>query len=83
MKLPTALAASVLVLAGPAVAKECRIPDPKPGMPIEVPQECKDAVRPKPQAADAVKGERGTIDLGHGTTLRIGGRVRGETSWNR
>ncbi|WP_445500479.1 hypothetical protein [Microvirga sp. G4-2] len=77
----TILAASLFVLAGPALAKDCRIPDPKPGQAIEVPEACKDVVRAKSQQADAIKGDKGAIDLGHGTTLRIGGRMRAETTW--
>jgi hypothetical protein len=83
MKLLTVLASSLLMLAGPVLAKECRIPDPKPGQPLQVPSECKDAVRPNQQKAEALKGEPGTIDLGNGTTVRIGGRVRAETGWRR
>jgi hypothetical protein len=83
MKLLTVLASSLVILAGPALAKECRIPDPKPGAPIQVPPECKDNVLPKQQQVEALKSEPGAIDLGYGTTLRIGGRVRAETSWRR
>jgi hypothetical protein len=82
MKLLTVLTFAAVVLAGPVLAKECRIPDPKPGAPIQVPQECKDAVRPK-QQVEASKSEPGAIDLGSGTTVRIGGRVRAETAWSR
>jgi hypothetical protein len=77
MKLLTILAASGVMLAGPALAKDCRIPDPKPGAPIQVPPECKDVVRPK-QQNEALRSEQGMIDLGNGTTVRIGGRARAE-----
>lgn len=83
MKLQTVLAVSLIMLTGPALAKECRIPDPKPGQPIQVPQACKDEIGPKPQPAQVSKSEPGAIDLGYGTTLRIGGRVRAETRWSR
>ena len=83
MKLLAVLASSLLILAGPALAKGCRIPDPKPGQPLHVPSECKDAVRPKQQKAEALKSAPGAIDLGNGTTIRIGGRVRAEMGWRR
>jgi len=81
MKRLTILAASLVVLAGSALAKECRMPDPKLGVRLHVPPECDDEVRSKPQRNEALKSEPGAIDLGSGTTLRIGGRVRAETSW--
>ena len=77
MKLLTVLAATGIMLAVPALAKDCRIPDPKPGTPIQVPPECKDAVRSK-QQNDALRSDQGMIDLGNGTTVRIGGRARAE-----
>ena len=83
MKRLTILASFLFVLAGPALAKECRIPDPKPGQAIQVPDACKDVLRPKNQRVDALRGDRSAIDLGSGTTLRIGGRVRAETGWKR
>ena len=83
MKRLAILASSLFLLAAPALAKECRIPEPKPGQPIQVPSECRDAVRPKQQQAEALRSEPGAIDLGYGTTLRIGGRVRAETAWRR
>jgi len=75
------LATSLCLLSAPALAKECRIPDPKPGQAIQVPDACKDAVRSKNQHVDALRSEKGVIDLGYGTTLRVDGRVRAETSW--
>jgi len=83
MKRLAVLVSSLLMLSGPALAEECRIPDPKPGRPLQVPSACKDAVRPKQQRAEALKSEAGTIDLGNGTTVRIGGRVRAEMGWRR
>ncbi len=77
------LASSFFVLAGPALAEDCRIPDPKPGQAIKVPDACKEAVRPKERNVQASKTKPGEIDLGHGTTLSIGGRVRGEMGWKR
>ncbi|MXQ11104.1 hypothetical protein [Microvirga makkahensis] len=78
-----ALASSLLILVGPALAEQCRIPDPRPGQPLQVPSTCKDVVRLKQQKAEALKSEPGAIDLGNGTTVRIGGRVRVETGWSR
>lgn len=82
MRLPILLASSLLIMMGPALAKECRIPDPKPGQALHVPPECKDAARPKPNA-EALRSEAGAIDLGNGTTVRVGGRVRAEMGWRR
>lgn len=83
MKLLTVIVASLAMLSGPVLAKECRIPDPKPGQAIQVPEECKEQIRSKQQHVEALKSEPGAIDLGYGTSLRIGGRVRAETGWSR
>lgn len=83
MKRLSLLTSFLLLLAAPALAEDCRIPDPKPGQAIRVPEACKDTVRLKSKQDDALKGEKGVIDLGYGTTLRIGGRVRAETGWRR
>lgn len=83
MKRLIILASSLSVMAGPALAKECRIPEPKPGQAIQVPEACKDAARPKSQQVEAMKADKGAIDLGYGTTLRVGGRVRAEMDWKR
>ncbi len=83
MKRLAVLASSLIMLSGHALAEGCRIPDPKPGQSLQVPSACKDAVRPKQQRAEALKSESGTIDLGNGTTVRIGGRVRAEMGWRR
>ncbi len=83
MKRLALVASSLIVLAGPALAEGCRIPDPKPGQPLQVPSACRDAVRSKQQNVETRKGEPGTVDLGNGTTVRIGGRVRVETGWRR
>lgn len=71
------------LLSLPALAKECRIPDAKPGQPIRVPAECKEAYSAKNQQLQASKSDPGAIDLGNGTTVRIGGRVRAEMGWRR
>ncbi len=81
MKRLILFASSLAAFAGPALAKECRIPEPKPGQAIQVPEACRDAVRPKSKQVEALRSDKGTIDLGYGTTVRIGGRVRAETMW--
>ena len=83
MKFLTVLATSLFMIAGPSLAKECRIPDPKPGQPIQVPAECKDSIRSKSQDSTALKSKEGVFDLGYGTTLQIGGRVRAEMGLRR
>lgn len=88
MRVPVLAVASLLV-AGPALAAECRIPDPKPGHTLRIPPECKDRIAPAQasapdrKTAQAVRSEAGAIDLGNGTTVRIGGRVRAEMGWSR
>jgi hypothetical protein len=89
MRLLTSLVTSLAVLAlagtGPALAKECRIPDPVPGVRAQLPPDCRDAVRRDriEAAKENVKGNQGFIDLGNGTQVRIGGRVRGEVGISR
>jgi hypothetical protein len=83
MKFPMVLAASFIVIASPALAKECRIPDPKPGQPIQVPAECKETFHSRMRKSDALKGEPGVIDLGYSTTLQISGRARAEMGVRR
>jgi hypothetical protein len=83
MKRLTILALPLFLLAGPVLAEDCRIPDPKPGQAIKVPASCTDSVRLRERNAQASKSETGAIDLGYGTKLRIGGRVRAETLWRR
>jgi len=80
---------SALMLAGaaaPALAKECRIPHLPPGMEVRVPPGCEEPLPTKRAQADkreALKEDQGFIDLGNGTQLRIGGRVRSEMGWIR
>ncbi len=80
MRIPTFLVCLMTGLT-PAVAKECRMPDVPPGVQVQVPPECKDRVRtrqPEAKKPDAVRADQGFIDLGSGTQIRFGGRVRGE-----
>ena len=84
MRFP-ALLACLLLGAGSAVAKECRMPDIPAGMQVRLPPECKDVVRTKQQAApgpEYTKAEQGFVDLGNGTRVRIGGRIRAEVGVN-
>jgi len=85
MKLLPVLALSLLG-AGPAVAKECRMPDLPPGVRVQLPPGCREPVGTAPakqDAREALRGEAGFVDLGNGTKVRIGGRVRAETGFRR
>ncbi len=82
MRLPTLLVTLLMLAAGSAAAKECRMPDLPPGVQVRVPPECQGIVKQRADN-DRVKAEPGAIDLGNGTTVRIGGRVRVETSVQR
>lgn len=69
----------VLIGTGSAVAKECRMPDLPPGVQVQVPPECKGVVKTKPaqgEKAGYVKADQGFMDLGSGTAVKVGGRVR-------
>ena len=77
--------AVLLMGTGPAVAKECRMPDLPADVRVAIPPECKDAVRvgDSGSAQWELKADRGFIDLGGGTKVRIGGRVRAEYGFRR
>ncbi|NIX77734.1 hypothetical protein [Microvirga terricola] len=71
--------ALLLMGTGSAVAKECRMPDLPPGVRVQVPPECKDVVKTKStqgERTDYVKANQGFIDVGNGTAVKVGGRVR-------
>ena len=70
---------------GSAVAKECRMPDLPANAQVAIPPECRDSVRVKDSQAgqERLKANSGFIDLGQGTQVRIGGRVRGEMGAQR
>lgn len=75
------IAAFALVAAVPAAAKECRMPDVPPGVRVQLPHGCDrfdKAAAAKASEQGVAKGEAGFIDLGNGTKVRIGGRVRAE-----
>jgi hypothetical protein len=81
MRIPIFLAILATVTGGPALAKECRIHNPAPGGRAQLPPGCKEPARQdRFEAArqEYVKGNQGFIDLGNGTQVRIGGRVRAE-----
>lgn len=77
MKKPATLlcTGALLLVAGPALAGSCRIPD-RPDRSTTTP--CPPAERLTPYDPDAARAGRtpGFIDLGQGTEIRIGGRAR-------
>jgi hypothetical protein len=81
------VSAALLMSAGsPAFAKECRMPDVPPGVRIQVPPECRDRFepgRPEAKRQDSLRADQGFIDLGNGTQVRIGGRIRAEGTARR
>jgi hypothetical protein len=80
------IAAVALVAAVPAAAKECRMPDVPPGVRAQLPPGCDrfdKAAAAKASEQSAARGEAGFIDLGNGTKVRIGGRVRAEMGVTR
>lgn len=71
----------LIVVASPAVAKECRMPDVPAGAHVQLPPECKATVRTRSTGVttqDVLKADQGFIDLGNGTKVRVGGRIRAE-----
>ncbi|MGO4385984.1 hypothetical protein AB4Y85_00460 [Microvirga sp. 2YAF29] len=58
------------------------MPDLPPGVQVRVPTECQGIVKQRTEN-NRVKAAPGAIDLGNGTTVRIGGGVRVETSIRR
>ena len=82
-----AVTAALLVCAGtPVLAKECRMPDLPPGVQVQVPPECRDRFkdrRVQAEQQDSLKASQGFVDMGNGTQVRIGGRVRVEATGRR
>lgn len=75
-----------LIAAGPAFAKECRTPDVPPGVRVQLPPGCNDPIRtgtPKQNVRERMQAENGFIDLGNGTKVKVGGRVRAEVGFKR
>ncbi|WP_404292074.1 hypothetical protein ACD578_07590 [Microvirga sp. RSM25] len=86
MRLLSAIVALLIVAIGPALAKECRMPDVPPGVRVQVPPECRDRFQDRRMEAerqDTLRASQGFIDLGNGTQVRIGGRVRAEVTGRR
>ena len=73
------VALGFIAAVGPAAAKECRMPDVPPGMRVQLPPGCdrqeRSAVADSPRQK-GLRSESGFIDVGNGTTVRIGGRAR-------
>ena len=84
MKVSLGLAV-LLMGMGSAVAKECRMPDLPADARIAIPPECRDVVRVKDSdpTRRGLEADRGFVDLGGGTKVRIGGRVRAEYGFRR
>jgi hypothetical protein len=82
MWLPVFLFTVSMLATGSAAAKECRMPDLPPGVQVRIPPECQGIVKQRAEN-DRVKAAPGAIDLGNGTTVRIGGRVRAEATVRR
>ncbi|ANY81164.1 hypothetical protein BB934_25515 [Microvirga ossetica] len=81
MRLAISLCFLLVASGGPAFAKDCRIPDPAPGVRAQLPPECKSSVQAGRTGAgrqEALQANQGFIDIGNGTRVRIGGRVRVE-----
>ena len=82
MRLPALFVSFLLLAAGSAAAKECRMPDLPPGVQVRIPPECQGIVKQRTEN-DRVKAAPGAIDLDNGTTVRIRGSVRAETTVRR
>lgn len=81
-----ALVATAVLATGTASARDCRPVDPQlPGVRVPPTPGCPPAGEAKPASVERPKASRdpGFIDLGGGTTVRIGGQVRGETRFGR
>jgi len=75
-----------LLSAAPALAKECRIPDVPAGVRVQLPPSCERdqrSIAAKSVEQGNAKGEAGSVDLGNGTKVRVGGRVRAEMGVGR
>jgi hypothetical protein len=74
-----ALAAAAVLLATGTSARECRpAPGAPPGVRAPLPKECAGRPPAKPFSEETVRSgrEAGFVDLGGGSSLRIGGRIR-------
>lgn len=83
---PWGLCFLAMIVFAPASANECRMPDLQRGLNMRVPPECetqRQARSPETAAKDRLGAKSGFIDLGNGTQVRIGGRVRAEMGIRR
>jgi hypothetical protein len=81
MRLTIVFAVLLVGSVSSALAKECRTSDLPPGVQVQLPPGCKPplrADRTKGRNQDRLRANEGFIDLGNGTQVRIGGRVRAE-----
>ena len=86
MRLPVLSAILLFAASSSALAKECRTPDLSPGVKVRLPPGCDDPIRTgrfEAEKQKSLKADQGFIDLGNGTQVRIGGRVRAETGFRR
>jgi hypothetical protein len=88
MVVRSAVAAGLLVIGTlPAGARDCRPADPPPGVRARIPAGCEARKSPpvrRPEHPPAQAGrDPGFVDLGNGTTMRIGGRVRADSVFHR
>ena len=82
MRLLPMTTALLISVSGPALAKECRTPDAR----AQQPRECRDRFQDRRLEAarqESLKASPGFIDLGNGTQVRIGGRIRAEVIGRR
>ncbi|QFU16688.1 hypothetical protein [Microvirga thermotolerans] len=84
MRRPSLAGAALVLVLVPAVqafASECRMPKAPAGVELQVPPECRQPAAPersRRESRESLAGEGGFVDLGNGTKVRIGGRVRAE-----
>ena len=86
MRLPVLSAILLIGASSSALAKECRTPDLPPGVKVRLPPGCDDPIRTgrfEAEKQKSLKADQGFIDLGNGTQVRIGGRVRAEMGFRR
>lgn len=85
MRVPVLVIAAIL-LPFPALSngKGCRLTETAPGVRV-APPGCLPAVQAKPASAPLARvgQDAGFIDIGNGTQVRIGGRVRAEAAYRR
>jgi len=76
----------LLLSADAAVAKECRTPNVPQGVRVQLPAGCRDPIRTgaaRNSEQEYLRSDQGFVDLGGGTKIRIGGRVRLDSAIRR